>query len=238
MADGVVMFDEKLRLAAWNLNFEELLDLPNLFFGEPRIYTDYIRYLAERGEFGSGADPEAEPRRYTENAGRHYSFERARPDGRVLEIRHNPVPDGGFVLIYSDITERKQSQAEIRAARDDAEAAYRDLKTAQASLVQAEKMASLGQPTAGIAHEIKNPLNFVNNFAGLSIELLDELKQTAAPVIAAIGEDERANIDETIDMLTGNLEKIGEHGRRADNIVKSMLEHSRGVTGERRQVDP
>ena len=192
----------------------------------------------ERGEFGSGADPEAELRRYTENAGRHYSFERARPDGRVLEIRHNPVPDGGFVLIYSDITERKQSQAEIRAARDDAEAAYRDLKTAQASLVQAEKMASLGQLTAGIAHEIKNPLNFVNNFAGLSIELLDELKQTAAPVIAAIGEDERANIDETIDMLTGNLEKIGEHGRRADNIVKSMLEHSRGVTGERRQVDP
>ena len=91
--------------------------------------------------------------------------------------------------------------------------------------------------TAGIAHEIKNPLNFVNNFAGLSIELLDELKQTAAPVIAAIGEDERANIDETIDMLTGNLEKIGEHGRRADNIVKSMLEHSRGVTSERRKVD-
>ena len=113
MADGVVMFDEKLRLAAWNLTFEELLDLPDLFFGEPRIYADYIRYLAERGEFGSGADPEAEPRRYTENAGRHYSFERARPDGRVLEIRHNPVPDGGFVLIYSDITERKQSQAEI-----------------------------------------------------------------------------------------------------------------------------
>jgi two-component system, NtrC family, sensor kinase len=123
MADGVVTFDEKLRLAAWNLTFEELLDLPDLFFGEPRIYADYIRYLAERGEFGSGADPKAELRRYTENAGRHYSFERARPDGRALEIRHNPVPDGGFVLIYSDITERKQSQAEIRAALDDAEAA-------------------------------------------------------------------------------------------------------------------
>ena len=237
MADGVVMFDEKLRLTAWNRNFQEILDLPDLFFGEPRVYADYIRFLAERGEFGPGADPEVELRRYTENAGRHYSFERARPDGRVLEIRHNPVPDGGFVLIYSDITERKQSEAEIRAARDDAEAAYRDLKAAQASLVQAEKMASLGQLTAGIAHEIKNPLNFVNNFAGLSIELLDELKQTAAPVIAAIGDDERAEIDETIDMLTGNLEKIGEHGRRADNIVKGMLEHSRGVTGERRQVD-
>ena len=98
-------------------------------------------------------------------------------------------------------------------------------------------MASLGQLTAGIAHEIKNPLNFVNNFAGLSVELLDELKETAAPAIAALDEDKRAEIDETIEMLTGNLEKIAEHGRRADGIVKSMLEHSRGVTGERREVD-
>jgi signal transduction histidine kinase len=98
-------------------------------------------------------------------------------------------------------------------------------------------MASLGQLTAGIAHEIKNPLNFVNNFAGLSIELLDELKETAAPAIAGLAEDERAEIDEIVAMLTGNLEKIAEHGSRADGIVKSMLEHSRGVSGERRNVD-
>src|SRR4029079_9815892 len=107
----------------------------------------------------------------------------------------------------------------------------------QASLLHAQKMAALGQLTAGIAHEIKNPLNFVNNFAGLSIELLGELKQSAAPGIAARDEDTRAEIDETIEMLTGNLDKITEHGRRADNIVKSMLEHSRGVSGERREVD-
>src|SRR5207237_3134792 len=97
--------------------------------------------------------------------------------------------------------------------------------------------ASLGQLTAGIAHEIKNPLNFVNNFAGLSVELLDELKETAAPAISALGDDKRAEIGETIDMLTSNLEKIAEHGRRADGIVKSMLEHSRGGTGERRSID-
>ena len=147
------------------------------------------------------------------------------------------MPDGGFVLIYSDITERKRSEAEIRAARDAAEAAYGDLKAAQANLIQAEKMASLGQLTAGIAHEIKNPLNFVNNFAGLSIELLDELKESAAPAVATLDEDTRAEIDETIGMLTSNLDKIAEHGKRADNIVKSMLEHSRGVSGERRAVD-
>jgi two-component system, NtrC family, sensor kinase len=147
------------------------------------------------------------------------------------------MPGGGIVLIYSDITERKRSEQEIRAARDAAEAAYRDLKAAQASLIQAEKMASLGQLTAGIAHEIKNPLNFVNNFAGLSVELLDELKETTAPVLAMLDPDKRTDLDETMQMLTGNLEKIGEHGQRADNIVKSMLEHSRGVSGERRAVD-
>ena len=83
----------------------------------------------------------------------------------MIEIRHNPVAGGGFVLIFSDITERKRNEAEIHAARDAAEAAYRELKAAQANLIQAEKMASLGQLTAGIAHEIKNPLNFVNNFS-------------------------------------------------------------------------
>src|ERR1700675_1994823 len=98
-------------------------------------------------------------------------------------------------------------------------------------------MASLGQLTAGIAHEIKNPLNFVNNFAGLSVELLAELKAAAGPAIAGLDEDARAEIDETVEMLTSNLEKIGEHGRRADGIVRSMLEHSRGGTGERRHVD-
>jgi signal transduction histidine kinase len=98
-------------------------------------------------------------------------------------------------------------------------------------------MASLGQLTAGIAHEIKNPLNFVNNFADLSVELLGELKETTAPAIAALDDDKRTEIDETIGMLTGNLEKIAEHGRRADGIVKSMLEHSRGSSGDRRSVD-
>jgi signal transduction histidine kinase len=126
---------------------------------------------------------------------------------------------------------------EARRARTAAEAALVDLRRAQDRLIQAEKMASLGQLTAGIAHEIKNPLNFVNNFAGLSVELLDELKETAAPAIAALAEDERADVDEIAAMLTGNLEKIAEHGRRADGIVKSMLEHSRGESGERREVD-
>jgi signal transduction histidine kinase len=133
--------------------------------------------------------------------------------------------------------DRQRAEAEIRAARDAAEAALTELKAAQANLIQAEKMASLGQLTAGIAHEIKNPLNFVNNFAALSTELLDELKQTTGPAVAALDSDGRAEAEEVMATLTGNLQKIIEHGNRADNIVKSMLEHSRGVTGERREVD-
>jgi GAF domain-containing protein len=126
---------------------------------------------------------------------------------------------------------------ELREARDAAEIALRDLKAAQASLIQAEKMASLGQLTAGIAHEIKNPLNFVNNFASLSNELLGELTEIAAPAFAALDAEKRAELEDTLGLLSGNLAKIGEHGKRADNIVKSMLAHSRTAGGDRQSVD-
>ena len=128
------------------------------------------------------------------------------------------------------LVEQNRRERELRAAHE-------ELKATQASLIHAEKMASLGQLTAGIAHEIKNPLNFVNNFASLSVELLDEFKETVRPVIAALGADKRAEVDEVIDMLTANLDKIAEHGKRADGIVKSMLAHSRGASGERQRAD-
>ena len=126
---------------------------------------------------------------------------------------------------------------EIRAARDNAETSLHDLKIAQANLIQAEKMASLGQLTAGIAHEIKNPLNFVNNFADLSVELLAELRDVIAPALASLNADARADADDLSQALTSNLQKITEHGKRADGIVRGMLEHSRGASGERRAVD-
>jgi PAS domain S-box-containing protein len=576
MGDGVVMFDAGLRLASWNRNFQELLDIPDSFLaGRPGL-EDYVRLLVGRGELGE-ADADNQVTFYRERASQHWSTERIRPDGRVIEVRNNPVPGGGVVLIYSDITERKKAEAEIATARDAAEAAlerqtatadilkviassptdvqpvldavakaaqrfcgaedtlislreddeiiwaahegsltpvlgrgpfdrnsisgrtvvdsctihlpdmgalgrdemtnsqtmaaasgtraalaapmlregvavgcillrkrepgaftpqqielletfaaqaviaiqnvrlftelgarnreltesleqqtataeilrvisqsptnvqpvldvvanaarrfcgatdaiivlrddnesvtaahegpipttlglrrpirrssvvgraiidgstvhvadisqvdsveYADvvaisagewratvaapmmregnaigsialrraeagpfsdrqvelletfaaqaviaienvrlftelrdslerLKAAQANLIQSEKMASLGQLTAGIAHEIKNPLNFVNNFAGLSVELLDELKQAAAPALEALDADQRAEVNETIELLTGNLDKIAEHGMRADGIVRSMLSHSRGGKGD------
>jgi GAF domain-containing protein len=237
MGDGVALFDESSLLVAWNHKFQEMFALPDLLLEQRGSYEQLLRFLAARGDYGTQPDVEALIHRLTMTTDRPDVYERERPNGHILEIRRNPVPSGGFVLIFSDITARKRNEAEVRAARDAAEAAYRKLKATQASLIQAEKMASLGQLTAGIAHEIKNPLNFVNNFASLSVDLLDELKQTAAPGFEALDEARRAEVDDLTSTLASNLAKINEHGRRADGIVRSMLEHSRGRSGDRRSVD-
>ncbi|MGH6764751.1 MAG: GAF domain-containing protein [Bradyrhizobium sp.] len=110
-----------------------------------------------------------------------------------------------------------------------------DLRTAQDRLVQTEKLASLGQLTAGIAHEIKNPLNFVNNFSALSAELTDELNDVLKS--APLADEVREEVDELTDLLKNNLEKVVQHGKRADSIVKNMLLHSREGAGEHRPAD-
>ena len=110
-----------------------------------------------------------------------------------------------------------------------------DLRNTQDRLVQTQKLALLGQLTAGIAHEIKNPLNFVNNFSGISAELIDELRDTLKGI--PLDDKTRAEIEELADTLKGNFDKVVHHGRRADAIVKNMLQHSREGSGEHRVID-
>jgi two-component system, NtrC family, sensor kinase len=129
----------------------------------------------------------------------------------------------------------RPSQSRTRAYSKDVETSLEDLRTAQDRLVQTEKLASLGQLTAGIAHEIKNPLNFVNNFSAVSVELIDELREALGGV--RLDSRRRAEISEIADMLQGNLDKVVQHGKRADSIVKNMLLHSRQGSGKHRLVD-
>ena len=124
---------------------------------------------------------------------------------------------------------------ELRQRTDDLTQSLNELRTAQDRLVQTEKLASLGQLTAGIAHEIKNPLNFVNNFSSLSVELIGELQEELGKV--KVDSAARDAITDVAETLRGNLEKIAHHGKRADAIVKNMLLHSREGSGDHRPVD-
>jgi signal transduction histidine kinase len=141
---------------------------------------------------------------------------------------------------FNEMTKRLQESytgLEQKVAQRTAELSrsLNELRTTQDRLVQTEKLASLGQLTAGIAHEIKNPLNFVNNFSSISAELLDELQDALKE--ANLDPKVAADISDLSDTLRGNLDKIVQHGKRADSIVKNMLLHSRSGSGEHRPVD-
>ena len=135
MGDGVAMFDGDHRLGAWNRNFEQIMGLSEEWLARRPGYAEYLEILAERGEFGT-ENVEAELASRLEDTERELRLERTRADGTVIEVRRNAVPGGGFVLIYSDVTEQRRAEAAIRAARDAAEEAL-EQQTATAEILRA-----------------------------------------------------------------------------------------------------
>tara|TARA_R110002124_G_scaffold97014_2_gene241783 strand:- start:3397 stop:5034 length:1638 start_codon:yes stop_codon:yes gene_type:complete len=141
-----------------------------------------------------------------------------------------------FSLAY----DRYEDFNKLEISKRNVDAALKKLRATQQQLIQQEKLASLGQLTAGIAHEIKNPLNFVNNFSELSVELIEEINEELSAVSDQLSAEDRKKVHEALEILADietNLRKIHEHGSRADSIVKSMLEHSRGGSGKLEPTD-
>ena len=233
-------------------------------YGFSPEYMDYIRKIPivpERGLASGRAllegrlvhipDAKADP---------EYTFLEGQRLGRYRTILAVPMlregtPIGVLILTRSEVRPFTDKQIElvstfadqaaiaienvrlfesVEARTRELAASLENLRTTQDRLVQTQKLASLGQLTAGIAHEIKNPLNFVNNFSGVSAELIDELRDTLK---GPLDDKARAEINELTDTLRSNLDKVMQHGKRADAIVKNMLLHSREGSGEHRVVD-
>jgi signal transduction histidine kinase/methyl-accepting chemotaxis protein len=246
ISEGFALYDADDKLIVCNERYKELFASLSDVMVPGTSFESIARATVERGLV---TDAEGRGESWLkERLGKHRAPSgthiQRRSDGRWVRVSERKTANGGVVAIYTDITELKQREQDLEAARDAAaeasrtmEEAYRELKATQANLIHSEKMASLGQLTAGIAHEIKNPLNFVNNFAGVSTELLDELREALGPALGGLKLETLAEAEGLIEMLNSNLSKIVEHGRRADGIVKSMLLHSRGVTGERQNAN-
>jgi signal transduction histidine kinase len=230
----------------------EKSDEPTVVFAmDEETAVDYVHKMITLGDFKQ-VDPQAPTLDDIRDLG-GLTFIMARTQhGEIGFSLPGTVPDppkdaletlrrfaGVFDLAYKrfeDLKNAEKDLIEIKAARQKAEETLAELKATQVQLIQQEKLASLGQLTAGIAHEIKNPLNFVKNFSEVSIEMIDEVLEEIASV-EEIHEFPLQGISELLDDIKTNLHKIHEHGTRADGIVKSMLQHSRGGSGKMEPTD-
>jgi len=169
-------------------------------------------------------------------------------DGYKFIYQHFSMPDSkadegqtiGFDAVANENIQLKEAikrrTAQLEQKNEELQNALEELKATQAQLIQSEKLASLGQLAAGIAHEIKNPMNFINNFSELSLEYIDEIKEAFVKFDKNEANAEE-DVEELLDDISENLKKIHHHGTRADNILKSMLMHSRGGTGKMEPTD-
>ena len=221
MDHGVVMFDEELRFASWNRQVVQMLELPESLLTGRQTYPEFVRYLATRGEYGD-IDAEAQLQRYTAEADRQYSFERTRPNGTVLEIKHNPLPGGGMVIIYSDITVRKHHEEALATARDAAQEASRT------------KSSFL----ANMSHELRTPLNAIIGVTEMlqedardlkredELEPLERVLRAARHLLALINDILDLSKIEAgkMDVVDGILRRFAVDRRRGQNNRDALQE--------------
>ena len=241
ISEGFVLYDSDDRIVLFNDQFRAIYPGLSDVIRQGMGFDELLESVISRKlvDLGSKSREQWIAERKAQHQGPDDFVEYQYRD-RYVRISERRIQGGGSVAIYTDVTELRRRNIELEQARDSAEIALGELEMAQDRLIQSEKLASLGQLTAGIAHEIKNPLNFVNNFSSLSTELIDELNDLLGSVAmdtASIDTNIRAEIDELTQMLKRNLEKVVLHGKRANSIVKNMLLHSREGVGERRPAD-
>jgi signal transduction histidine kinase len=234
MSDAISVVDPQLRVVVHNQKFVEFLDFPSGFLKPSTTLEDLFRFNARRGEYGPGdVEEQVAHRKALAAKGEPHAFRRTRPDGRVLEIRGNPLPDGGYCTTYTDVTEKARVEEELRAAKERAEQALEDLKSAQSSLIRAEKMASLGGLVAGVAHEINTPVGIgLTSASTLAAETRRLRKLYDAE---DMGQEDFENYltlaHEAADLMVGNM-------RRAAELIQSFKQVAVDQTSaERRSFD-
>ncbi len=231
-------------LDAWDAQHEEVI-----YELKGKERSDYYRKIGQVNpdipNLEALQDPKADITEFVSffpfKSGALYAFTESEPgeDGKSILKRFSGVFEQAHIR-YNDLQVAENQDRLIREERDRLEIALKELEATKDQLVQQEKLASLGQLTAGIAHEIKNPLNFVNNFSELSVDLVEEAKDELSAFSHQLSAVDAGKVEEALLILEdieANLRKIHEHGSRADGIVKSMLEHSRGGSGEMERTD-
>lgn len=234
--------------------------------GRRGLPTSIVYYVARTQESVVLDDAAANPRfgrdpHIAENAvGSVLCFPLGRPGGRRgIVYLENSLVKGAFTparmrilqmlstqavislenaALYNTLEQRVQARTrELQAKNEELAATLKRLREAQDRMIVQDRLASLGSLTAGIAHELRNPLNFVNNFADLSVRLIDDIGGDISTLARGLDDDRGEYVTEALGDLTSNVKKIGEHGRRMEGIIRSMLDHSRGERGERQEVD-
>ena len=215
MDQGVAMYDKEQKMALWNSRMRDFLDLPDEFFDRKHTFAEYLRYTGERGEFGEGVDIEEEVQKRLATVGRKVTYERVRPDGSIIEIHRNPMVGGGFIAIFTDITERKKAETALMEAKQAAEAASR----------------TKSDFLANMSHELRTPLNAIIGYSQmLQEEAGDEGHDDYLPDLAKI---ENAGTH-LLNLINGilDLSKI-EAGRMTVFIekvtVSNVLAEVRGI---------